>query len=181
MANQIQPNGKRIFDDAYSFPQDSQDLADDIFAAWNVRVGTATARQGIPSEQLRDGLTWVETDTRITRQYFTATGWIRLPFEQPWTALTAASGWTANTGLASPRITRDGDTVFYQGGLFGGGANTTATTIPDWARPTRTLRVGGLLAADGTTPTFARIFANGAFQPGATAVHQESSAVWTVR
>jgi len=180
MANQIQPNGHRLFSDPFALPPDLQDLGDDIFAAYNVRVGTAAERQNLPNERLREGLTWVETDTRVTRQWFTATGWIRLPFEQPWAALSPASGWSANTGAGAPRITRDGDTVIYQGGLFGGAANTTATTVPEWARPTRTIRVGGGFAADGTTPTGVRVFANGALQPFSI-LHAESSLMWSVR
>ncbi|MCK2024069.1 hypothetical protein KZC52_14110 [Microbacterium sp. kSW2-24] len=76
MGNSKNPTtGKRVFNDVYSFPQDSQDLADDIHDAWNVRRGPASARTTFPEGQLREGLIWVETDTRISYRWFSATGW----------------------------------------------------------------------------------------------------------
>lgn len=180
MGNTKNTAGKRVFNDVYSFPQDSQDLADDLFAAWNIRVGTAQERQDEPTAKLRNGLTWVETDTRITRQWFTATGWIRFPFEQAWEALAPQTGWSANSGSGAPRITRDGDTVFYQGGLFGGAANSTAAVLPAWARPSRDVRVLGL-ATNGETPVMIRVLANGVFSPAGTVIHTTTSASWTVR
>ncbi|EYT59755.1 hypothetical protein [Microbacterium sp. UCD-TDU] len=58
-------NGKRIFDDVYAFPQDSQALADDIWDAYVTRIGTASARGLIPPGELRDGIVFRETDTGL--------------------------------------------------------------------------------------------------------------------
>lgn len=77
MGNVRNSAGKRIFDDIYSFPQDSQDLADDIWAADNVRIGTAAERGAVPAGYLRDGMLWVETDTgRIIKRL--SGGWVPL-------------------------------------------------------------------------------------------------------
>jgi hypothetical protein len=62
MGNEKQSSGRRVFNDVYSFPQDSQDLADDIHEFANVRVGTSAERQSLPAAQRRVGLLWVETD-----------------------------------------------------------------------------------------------------------------------
>lgn len=66
MANDVQPDGRRVFDDAYGFPQDSQDLADDLWDAWVTRVGTSVERQSMPPGLRRAGLGFRETDTGIT-------------------------------------------------------------------------------------------------------------------
>ena len=63
MGNQVQADGRRVFDDVYTFPQDSQDLADDIYRNDNVRVGPASQRPLLPTARRRPGLLWVEEDT----------------------------------------------------------------------------------------------------------------------
>lgn len=77
MGNTRNSAGKRIYDDVYSFPQDSQDLADDVWAAGTVRIGTAAERGAVPAGYLRDGMLWVETDTgRIIKRR--SGGWVPL-------------------------------------------------------------------------------------------------------
>lgn len=63
MASTKNPDGRRVFNDEYSFPQDTQDLANDIYDSWNARVGTSAERQSFPVEQRKPGMTWTETDT----------------------------------------------------------------------------------------------------------------------
>lgn len=57
--------GKRVFDDVYNFPQDSQSLADDLWDAYVTRAGTSSDRGLIPPGQLRDGIVFRETDTGL--------------------------------------------------------------------------------------------------------------------
>lgn len=76
MGNSKDSTGRRVFDDVYSFPQDSQDLADDIFTANNFRVGTSAQRQELPSSQRRVGMSWQETDTDIRYVDTASSGWV---------------------------------------------------------------------------------------------------------
>lgn len=63
MGNTKNPDGRRIFDDNYSFPQDTQDLADDIYESWNTHAGTSAERQAFPIAQRKPGMLWAESDT----------------------------------------------------------------------------------------------------------------------
>ena len=155
-------------------------------ALYAADVGNRIIRANLAALQAyaykRKGLTGIALDTLITYVY-DGSGWVTLTstWVTGWSGLTAASGWTANGGAAiSPRVSREGYTVTYQGGFFNGTANTTATTLPDWARPSREIRVHGALAADAATPVTVRIFANGAFQPSGPVVHTTSSLMWSV-
>lgn len=74
MTNQVQPNGRRVFDDIYSFPQDSQDLADDMHARDYFRGGTSAERQSLPTSQHRAGMLWSESDTGLLYRS-TGSGW----------------------------------------------------------------------------------------------------------
>lgn len=112
-------------------------------------------RKGLEGYALDSGITYVHDGS----------GWVSLntTWDMPWTNLTAATGWTANTGGGSPQVSLQGGIAWYRGGLFGGTANTTATTLPAWATPTRTSRVR---ANDTTTGVvYVRIFTNGVLQP----------------
>lgn len=75
MGNARNSAGKRIFDDVYSFPQDSQDLADDIWAAYTSLVGTAAQRAALTPGHLRAGMEFRETDTKYTYRH-DGTGWV---------------------------------------------------------------------------------------------------------
>lgn len=102
------------------------------------------------------------------------------PGDQPWTTLTAATGWTAGTGTNKPQVKRVGTRITYKGSLFGGTAGSTATTVPDWARPSSdlgTIRVTATSASN--TVGFVRVHANGAFQPSVS-LDAETMISWDV-
>lgn len=75
MGNAKNSSGLRVFDDVYSFPQDSQDLADDIWAAYTSLVGTAAQRAALIPGHLRSGMEFRETDTGYTYRHDGA-GWV---------------------------------------------------------------------------------------------------------
>lgn len=178
MGNTVQPNGRRVFNDAITHPQDSQDLADDIYEIGNVRVGSSAERQSFPTAQTKPGMMWSETDTGDVYQYL-AGAWVAWKVSRPWTALTASTGWTAEGSASNrPEVSREGRTVSFRGRLYGGTAGTVAAVVPDWARPTRNLRP---LIADAATPAGAvsiQIETNGNLRiwsyPGGAAVTQWS-------
>lgn len=127
----------------------------------------------------RKGLSGYALDTGIVYSH-DGSGWVPLnsTWETGWTNLTAASGWTANSGGGTPQVSLQGGIAYYRGGLFGGTASTTATTLPTWARPTRTT---SLRANDASNaPIFVRIFTNGALQPSAN-LGTETMFSWSVR
>lgn len=182
MGNQKNTAGKRVFDDVYSFPQDSQDLADDLWDVSLRRSGTSSERQSFPPGQIRAGLEWYETDTGATYVY-TGTSWLLLnrTWERPWTTVTAATGWTAGSAPTNrAEVSLQGGTAFFRGALFGGTGGTTAATLPEWARPTRTIMKATFGSGGSRPPTFIRIWANGAFQP-ATSLNDETEIQWSVR
>lgn len=108
-------------------------------------------------------------------------GWDKLAVasasDQPWTNLTAETNWTANTGANAPKVKRVGTRVTYSGGLFGGPAGSTSTTLPSWARPTATVRVAVPIGASGVG--YVRVWANGAFQPSGD-LGSETMVAWDV-
>ena len=110
-----------------------------------------------------------------TRYEWSGTAWVTAV--TPWTTLAAASGWTAGTGLNAPQVSRDGNTVWFRGSLFGGAANTTATTLPTWARPSRASRVW--ISKDDDTAALIRVFSGGALQPTGN-IHAETITSWSV-
>ena len=93
-----------------------------------------------------------------------------------WTTLTAASGWTAGTGVNAPQVMRDGYTTWFRGSFYGGTANTTCTTLPSWATPSRASRV--VLTSDTNAFGYVRVFKGGAMQPSVTAIHAENLISW---
>lgn len=99
MGNTIQPDGKRIFDDIYTFPQDSQDLADDIHEAYNLRVGTSLERQALPPAKQRPGMLWSETDTGLIYRTNGSGAW-SLPGARG--MLNGVTPTTVNSGVFTP-------------------------------------------------------------------------------
>lgn len=75
MGNAKNSVGKRVFNDVYSFPQDSQDLADDLWAAYVTFAGTAAQRAGLTPGYLRAGMEFRETDTKYTYRH-DGSGWV---------------------------------------------------------------------------------------------------------
>lgn len=106
---------------------------------------------------------------------WSGTGWVAEVF--PWARLTAQNGWTANTANNGPDVGRDGMTAYYRGGLFGGAANTTATTVPSWACPSRELRVP-IVLGDNTLGSI-RVYTSGILQPSGV-LGPASSTNWPV-
>ena len=94
MGNTLNEFGKPIFDDIYSFPQDSQDAVDfaDVFA--NIRVGTSTERQALAVGQQRAGMLWSETDTSRVYQSDGA-GWTLIVGNRGSATPTVAAGWSS--------------------------------------------------------------------------------------
>lgn len=105
----------------------------------------------------------IATDRFYVRR---ASGWrlIEDDVVNAWTTLTAATGWTANSGVNAPQVSRRAGTVFYHGGFYGGAANSTATTVPAWAVPAREYRIPVVLANNVTVGTL-RVYASGIVQP----------------
>lgn len=86
--------------------------------------------------------------------------------DQPWTTLTAATGWTAGTGSNKPQVKRVGTRITYKGSLYGGTLATTAAFVPDWAAPSAALSTVRVPAASASnTIGFVRVYTNGAIQP----------------
>ncbi len=120
MGNTKNSAGKRVFNDVYSFPQDSQDLADDIDEYSNARRGTSAQRQALTASLRRVGMLWEETDTGDVWLDTAASGWIPIYADifgrmnrantpvtlntTAWVDLSANANWAADTrrgGLAA--------------------------------------------------------------------------------
>lgn len=110
MGNTVQPNGRRVFNDAISHPQDSQDLADDIYELGNARVGTSAERQAFPSGQTKNGMLWSESDTGLVYRTDGAGAW-RLVGSAAGTAFASAAGRTYVSAVG-------GVTVMFPSGRF---------------------------------------------------------------
>lgn len=150
MANTKNTAGKRVFDDVYSFPQDSQDLADDIFANANVRTGTSSARTTVPAAQLREGLLWVETDTRLTYQYFATGGW------RPYLTSRTVTQWHKNI----PGNSAGGQPL-------GPAGNSYVVAAAPYARAIRVTAMGGVLPSANGNGGVSIIPSTGAWAGGA--------------
>ena len=134
MGSNKNPVGKRVFDDKYEFPQDTQALADDIWDAYVTRVGTSADRGLIPPGQLRDGIVFRETDTGYV--YLRAGGAWQIVggitpialMRRTAAALTATSGdyrnisasaaWTATGGRLRGGMTYSNGIVVPVGGTY---------------------------------------------------------------
>lgn len=128
-----------------------------------VFVYRADATQGQRVEYTVDGVTWLSLRSNLD--------------DNPWTTLTAINGWTAGTGSNAPQVRRTGDIVFFKGSFFGGTANTQATTLPTWARPSFTQRPV-VIMSDGSAGRL-RMFTSGAVNPSGN-LDGESVSMWTV-
>lgn len=131
MGNTRNAFGKPVYDDFYSFPQDSQDAVDfaDEFA--NIRAGTSAERQALPAAKQRPGMLWSETDTGELLRTDGASRWTRIG-DSGWIPLTPTTpGWTAVSGHA-PRGRLLNGVVYLEGALQRntGGALTNLATIP---------------------------------------------------
>lgn len=136
MGNQKQANGRRVFDDVYSFPQDSQDLADDIYLFGNLRVGTSQQRQQLAPALAKAGMLWSETDTGF-EYFYDGSGWVRrmAPFAmasgQTTLGQNLANGANATTPIVFPTnrfsvppnivLASNGIVYLYQGSVTAAG------------------------------------------------------------
>ena len=116
MGNTKNPDGRRVFNDEYTFPQDLQDLADDAFAANNVRKGTAADRGNLTAAQMWDGLLFSETDTG--RVY-----------------LRRAGAWVLVIGSLSARMKRSGTAASITADSWNQNLSLTQLWDQDWRDP----------------------------------------------
>lgn len=166
--------------DAFDVPGDLTDS----YAFWDARVSeTVATAASLPAASARPAghVISVQDIPSIYLALGTAggagTSWILVWVFYDWTTLAAASGWTANTGGSAPQVAREGRTVFFRGGFFGGTANTTATTVPAWARPSRVSRLA--FAKLDNTLGYVRVFTGGDLQPSGD-ISPEATVQWTV-
>lgn len=153
-------------------PQHLKDVYDHFGDPRMFSVASASA---LPASGNWNGRILVARDTDNVYMWRGSWKIIWLP-RTDWTTLTPAAGWTAGTGVNAPQVMRDGYTTWFRGAFFGGTANTTCTTLPSWATPSRTNRV--VLTSDTNAFGFVRIFNGGAMQPSVTAIHAENLISW---
>ncbi|WP_293782615.1 hypothetical protein [uncultured Aeromicrobium sp.] len=84
--------------------------------------------------------------------------------EGPWTPTQLYNGWQRNTGTHALRIWREGEFIIWEGGIYGGGTNTRAFTLPEWARP-RTKPVIRVRNSGPSPDGVLDIYANGDVHP----------------
>lgn len=165
--------------DDYALTTDLAATADTVQIALNkyknLFYGTNTERTNFTGPLRKEGVFWYVPSTGYMWQFLSG-DWVNLGGYQPWTTLVAASGWTAGTGLNAPQVMKVGNTVWYRGSLYGGSAGTTATTLPEWARPSRTSRVWVGVSSGSA---YMRIFTGGAVQP-AGSIEAETQTSWSV-
>lgn len=116
MANTKNPDGRRVFNDEYTFPQDTQDLADDIFTAYNLRKGTAADRGNLTAALMPDGLMFSETDTG--RVYLRRSG-----------------AWALVIGSLSARMKRSGTATSITADSWNQNLSLTQLWDQDWRDP----------------------------------------------
>lgn len=135
MANTKNPYGKPVFDDTYSFPQDSQDAVDftDEFA--NVRRGTSATRQSLPVAKQRPGMLFTESDTGIIWRTDGAGAWrvVSSP-DTGWISVTFENGWV-NAATGEEVQYRRLNGVVYLRGRAALGSTGAVFTLPEGFRP----------------------------------------------
>lgn len=137
MGNTKNSAGKRVFDDVYTFPQDSQDLADDLYEANNVRVGTSAARQALPVAQQKPSMLWVETDgdKRIMRTDG-AGAWTDVLSSTVVSVAGFSTGWTAGSGYEPFMLVQGKRRTLVGAATRGaGGSLGNILTVPTGHRP----------------------------------------------
>lgn len=152
MGNQKNSTGLRVFDDVYSFPQDSQDLADDIYDAYNVRVGTSAERQSLPAAQQKPSMLWVETDgERRVMRTDGAGAWTDILGGEVIPLTTFSVGWSATTSYA-PYMVAEGNkrTIWGATTRGAGGLLGAMLTVPVGHRPSANTFLSGGTTSGGT-------------------------------
>jgi hypothetical protein len=166
--------------DDYDLTTDLAATADTIQSALNNRIrlrrGTGAPSSGLGSVgdaylDENSGATWFKGGVN--------SGWFIAAQYASWTTLTASNDWTANTGGNAPQVMRDGLTVSWRGGFFGGTSGNFVTVLPTWARPSRDSVRLPVILSDNTTIGRVRVAANGqVFLSGAISV--DASFNWSV-
>lgn len=141
MGNTKNAADKPVYDDTYTFPQDSQDAVDyaELFAF--VRGGTSAERQALPVGKRRIGLLWTETDTGGLYRVNASQNWaiVQLP-DTGWQDLTPYStGWTTE-GTDTPQYRVLNGLLQFRGRIdatAGAGNLPFTNALPASARPSR--------------------------------------------
>ena len=132
MGNTVNPAGKRVFDDVYTFPQDSQDLADDIHLFANTRSGTSADRAALLPGLIRPGMLFSESDTGKILVALAGGGWRLVDQDSGDVVLSLTSGWSTTASTHRVR----GGYVSMNGRLSAtAGAGAVIATLPIGARP----------------------------------------------
>lgn len=165
MGNTKNTAGKRIYDNVYSFPQDSQDLADDIYDFSNARAGTSTARQSLPAAQRKPGMLWIETDAGEIYKVV-GSNWESMELEStPWMNLTLSTGWDPISGH-TPRARLLHGVVYVEGAVERktGGLLTSIASIPLVLRHlqtgTKTVFLGAAVASRSGAYAMSELYVN---------------------
>lgn len=138
MGNTVLSSGKRSFDDNYTFPQDMNDLAGDVYDATSVRTGTTQARQDLPNARQKPGMLWVETDgeKRIMRTdgagaWSDILGGTVIPL-----TFTPGSNWSQTAGYSTFLVAKGKTRFLYGAATRGaGGLLTSLLVVPEGHRP----------------------------------------------
>lgn len=168
MGNTKNAYGKPVYDDIYSFPQDSQDNADftDEFA--NIRTGTSVERQNLVAGKQRPGMLFSEEDTGDLYRTDGAGGW-SLIGDTGWVALILSTGWTGVSGHA-PRGRRINGVIHLEGAVLrgAGGSLTNIATLPPVLQlaSSKTTFANATIAArpSPAATAYAQLYINGAQQ-----------------
>ena len=136
MGNTVNPAGKRVFDDVYTFPQDSQDLADDIHLFANTRSGTSADRAALLPGLIRPGMLFSESDTGKILVALAGGGWRLVDQDTGDVGLSLASGWSGHVSEPAPSHRVRGGFVSFDGRLAAtSGAGAVLSTLPVGSRP----------------------------------------------
>lgn len=124
---------------AYNLTTDLAASMTSVQAALNLRANSyvGTSAQRIAFTSAAEGVQWRDTDG--DKKLYVRQGglWVDA-FPEPagtynggaWVHLEAESGWSRNTGNGAPRAKAYGGVGYFQGGLYGGPANSNATKLP---------------------------------------------------
>lgn len=193
MANQVQPDGKRVFNDVYSFPQDSQDLADDLYEAYNLRVGTTVERDSLPVARQKPGMLWADSDTGLLYRTDGASAWEIVPNKLGEGDITASTAlWDFEwPGYLPGKVTREGGRIFMQGIMsnaqsvsVAGNQEYKVATIPIAYAPAATVYFPTLAAGNGQAVIsvrnngdvyFLSLFTGGPYSQGSLTVWLDGS------
>lgn len=135
MGNTKNSYGKPVYDDNYSFPQDSQDAVDfaDEFA--NTRIRTAAGRAALLPGQIREGMLVPESDTGDVYQRRLGS-WTRVLGDTGWQTPSLLNSWANYAlGFQVTRYRRLNGIVHIEGHVKSGTVGLAVFTLPAGFRP----------------------------------------------